>query len=237
MNSQTSLEDLLKAGAHFGHKAARWNPKMAPYIFTVRNKFHIIDLEKTRDALIAAQKFVADTVKAGGTVLFVGTKRQARAAVKQYAQACNMPFVVTRWLGGTLTNFRTIQRSIRKMSKLEEILGGPQASRYTKKERLMMQREYAKSTILFEGLRNMKKIPEAVFVVDTISDVIAVREARAMKVKVIGTLDTNSEPALVDYPIPANDDAIKSIELITKAIAEAVKEGRGEPQAAPEQKN
>ena len=229
-----TLEELLKSGAHFGHRASRWNPKMAPYIFTVRNKFHIIDLEKTHAKIKEAQKFVKDIVKAGGTVLFVGTKRQAREAVKASALACGMPFVTTRWLGGSLTNFRTIQRSIRKLAQLEELLNGPNIARYTKKERLMMQREYNKNTVLFEGLRNMKKIPEAIFVVDINTDLIAVKEANVTKVKVVGVVDTNSNPSLVDFPIPANDDAIKTLSLLTSAIASAVKEAHSEtPAAAP----
>lgn len=219
--AELTLEELLKAGAHFGHKTSRWNPKMSQYIFTVRNKFHIIDLEKTYAKIQEARKFISDTIKAGGIILFVGTKRQAKAIVKEAAQAAGMPFVVARWLGGTLTNFKTIQKSIKKMARLEELLNSPEINNYTKKERLMLQREFNKSTVLFEGLKNMKKLPEAIFVVDTNTDKIAVKEAKVTKVKVIGITDTNTDPSLLDYPIPANDDAVKTIELITKSLAQA----------------
>ncbi|HLC44419.1 MAG: 30S ribosomal protein S2 [Candidatus Doudnabacteria bacterium RIFCSPHIGHO2_01_FULL_50_11] len=221
-----TLEQLLASGAHFGHKTSRWNPKMAPYIFTVRNKFHIIDLEKTHEKLVAAQAFAADIVRGGGTVLFVGTKRQAQKVVREQALACGSPYVTTRWLGGTLTNFKTIQRSIRKLTQLEELLSGLGVAKYTKKERLMFERERAKNTILFEGIRTLKKIPEALFAIDTNSDSIAVKEARLMGVRVIAIVDTNSDPGLVDYPIPANDDAIKSVSLITQAVSEAIAEAR-----------
>jgi small subunit ribosomal protein S2 len=224
--SNITLEDLLKAGAHFGHKVSRWNPKMAPYIFTVRNKFHIIDLEKTHEAIVRAQNFVRDTVKAGGTVLFVGTKKQARDLVKKYALACGMPYVTTRWLGGTLTNFKTIQRSIRKLAQLEELLASEDVGKYTKKERLMMEREVAKNTLLFEGIRNLKRIPEVIFAFDTCTDMIAIKEAQACRVKLVGLVDTNSDPKGIDYPIPANDDALKTLDLIAGAIAEAASEGR-----------
>lgn len=223
---EVTLEELLKSGAHFGHKTSRWNPKMAPYIFTVRNKFHIINLEKTHEQLKAAAEFASEVVKSGGTVLFVGTKRQARKIVKEQAEACGMPFVVTRWLGGTLTNFKTIQRSIKKLGQLEELLGGSDIKNYTKKERLMMERQRAKNTVLFEGIRSLKKMPEVIFVVDTNTDAIAVREARVMKVKVIGIVDTNSDPSLIDYPIPANDDAIKAIELIVRSVSQAIAAAR-----------
>jgi len=221
-----SLEGLLKAGAHFGHKSSRWNPKMAPFIFTVRNRFHIIDLEKTLQKIREAQAFVREVVKSGGSVLFVGTKRQAKHIVKQAALDAGMPYVDERWLGGTLTNFKTIQKSIRKMSDLENILGGPRVSNYTKKERLMMERELQKSRLLFEGIREMKRLPDAIFVVDTIEENIAVKEAIVSHVKVIGITDSNSDPSQIDYPIPANDDATKTIKLICKAISEAVVEAK-----------
>lgn len=224
--AELSLEELLKSGAHFGHKTSRWNPKMAPYIFTVRNKFHIIDLEKTFVAIIAAQKFAADTVKRGGLVIFVSTKKQARDLVRKHALACGMPFAVTRWLGGTLTNFRTIQRSMKKLAQQEELLKSANVGNYTKKERLMVEREVAKNSVLFEGLRGLKRIPEALFVVDVITDLIAVKEAKKMKVKVIGIVDTNSDPGIIDYPIPANDDAIKALDLIVGSVAEAITAAR-----------
>lgn len=228
---ELTLEELLAAGAHFGHKVSRWNPKMAPYIFTVRNKFHVIDLEKTRQKISEAQDYVVNLVKGGGTVLFVGTKRQARTIIKKQAIACGMPFVVTRWLGGTLTNFRTIQRSIKKLASREELLASEKVKNYTKKERLMMQREVAKSKLLFEGIRDLKKLPDAIFVIDTNGENIAVREAGDCGIKIIGIVDTNSDPSVIDFPIPANDDAIKTLEIIIKSIAAAVEKGR--PTAGP----
>ena len=228
---EITLEDLLKSGAHFGHKASRWNPKMAPYIFTVRNKFHVIDLEKTHEKIKEASAFAADVAKGGGTVLFVVTKRQAREIVRKHALACGMPFVVTRWLGGSLTNFKTIQKSMRKLTAQEELLGSEKIANYTKKERLMLEREVNKSRVLFEGVRTLKKLPDAIFAIDVISDAIAVREARQMKVKIIGIVDTNSDPKVADYPIPANDDAIKALDLICGQLAQAIASARA---AGPE---
>ena len=220
-----TLEKLLQSGAHFGHKASRWNPKMAPFIFTTRNKFHIIDLEKTYKKIRQAQDFVSNIVKSGGTVLFVGTKRQSKNIVKKYAVAANMPYVNERWLGGTFTNFKTIQRSIRKLKDLEDLFKSDSIKNYTKKEQLMKSREYKKKMILFEGIRKLKKLPEAVFVIDTDDEKIAVGEARSAGVRVIGLTDTNSDPEQIDYIIPANDDAAKAIELITSCIASAAKQG------------
>ncbi|PIR96760.1 MAG: 30S ribosomal protein S2 [Candidatus Doudnabacteria bacterium CG10_big_fil_rev_8_21_14_0_10_41_10] len=224
--SELTLEELLKAGAHFGHRASRWNPKMASYIFTTRNKFHIIDLEKTYQKIKQAQDYITETVGSGGKILFVGTKKQSKALVKKHAQACGMPYVTERWLGGTLTNFRTIQRSIKKMSSIEELLKSDRIKNYTKKEQLMMKREMDKSILLFEGVRDMKKPPEAVFVVDTGDEVIAVREAHTTGVKVIGITDTSGDPSMIDFIIPANDDASKAIDLITGYIADAVNKGK-----------
>lgn len=219
---EITLEELLKAGAHFGHRASRWNPKMAPYIFTTRNKFHIIDLEKTKSKIQKAQDFVSGIAKSGGIVLFVGTKKQARPVVKKYAEAARMPYVTERWLGGTLTNFKTIQKSIKKMAFLEGLLGSERIKNYTKKEQLMMKREYDKSMNLFAGIRNMKCLPDAIFVAAADDEKIAVREARDTGVKVVGVTDTNSDPSQVDFIIPANDDATKTVELITACISGAI---------------
>lgn len=227
-----SLLELLKSGAHFGHNTSRWNPKMKPYIFTVRNNIHIIDLEKTRSALLKAADFVAETVKAGGTVLFVGTKRQSKEAIKQQAAACGMPYVNVRWLGGTFTNFRTIQKTIRKLEKLSELkASGEMATRYTKKERLLLEREMQKMEKLFEGIKKMPRLPEAIFVADVNYDEIAVKEAQKQKVPIVGVVDTNSNPEGITYPIPCNDDASKAIELVTGVIAQAVMAGRGQEAA------
>jgi small subunit ribosomal protein S2 len=224
---EVSLLDLLKSGAHFGHTTSRWNPKMKPYIFTVRNNIHILDLEKTKKALLSAAKFAQETAAKGGTVLFVGTKRQTREIVKQAAVACGMPYVTVRWLGGTFTNFRTIQRTIRKLERLENMkASGELESHYTKKERLMVEREIEKLKKLFEGIANLRKLPEAVFVTDVKHDDIAVKESQKSKVKTIGVADTNSDPSGLDYPVPCNDDATKAIELVCAVVSEAISEGR-----------
>ncbi len=222
-----TLLDLLKSGAHFGHTTSRWNPKMKPYIFTVRNNIHILDLEKTKKCLVAAAKFAKETAGRGGIVLFVGTKRQTRDIVKNAAVSCGMPYVTIRWLGGTFTNFRTIQRTIRKLEKLESLkASGELESRYTKKERLLVEREIEKLKKLFEGISNMRKLPEAIFVTDVKHDDIAVKEALKSKVKIIGVADTNADPTGLSFPIPCNDDATKAVELVTAFMAEGVSEGR-----------
>src|ERR1700722_13342144 len=191
-----SLLDLLKSGAHFGHTTSRWNPKMKPYIFTVRNNIHILDLEKTKDSLLKAAKFAQDVAGKGGTILFVGTKRQSKEILQRAAKACNMPYVNVRWLGGTFTNFRTIQKTIRKLEKLESLkASGELQLHYTKKERLLIEREIEKLKKLFEGIEGMKKLPDAIFVTDVKHDDIAVKEAQKSKVKIIGLVDTNSNPA------------------------------------------
>ena len=222
-----SLSELLKSGAHFGHQTSRWNPKMAPFIFAVRNNIHILDLAKTREHLITAMNFAKDIASKGGTVLFVGTKRQAKEQVRQAAISCGMPYVVTRWLGGTFTNFRTIQKTIKKMERYETLkANGELEKNYTKKERLLIERELVKMKILFEGIKDLRKLPEAIIAVDINYDQIAVAEAKKSKVKIIGVVDTNSNPDGIDFPVPANDDAIKTIALIAEALASAVNEGK-----------
>lgn len=222
-----SLLDLLKSGAHFGHTTSRWNPKMKPYIFAIRNNIHILDLEKTKQQLLKAASFISNTASQGGTVLFVGTKRQSRDSIKRAATSCGMPYVNVRWLGGTFTNFKTIQKTIRKLEKLNQLkVSGELETKYTKKERLLVEREIEKLEKLFEGIKNLKKLPEAIFVADINYDDIAVAEARKMRVKIVGLVDSNSNPQAVDYPIPCNDDAAKAVELMTTVIAEAVEEGK-----------
>jgi len=224
---EISLSELLKSGAHFGHQTSRWNPKMAPFIFTVRNNIHILDLAKTRQKLMDAMAFAKELASKGGTILFVATKRQAKEQVRQAAIAAGMPYVVTRWLGGTFTNFRTIQKTIKKMERYENLkASGELEKNYTKKERLMIDRELAKMKILFEGIKDLRKLPEAIVVFDINYDEIAVTEARKSKVKIIGVVDTNSNPEGIDYPIPSNDDAIKAIGLMATAISEAIQEGK-----------
>ena len=222
-----TLLELLKSGAHFGHATARWNPKMKPYIYTVRSGIHILDLEKTKKSLEKAMKFAENAAKNGGTILFVGTKRQSKDIVKAAALACGMPYVNVRWLGGTFTNFRTIQRTIRKLERLEGLkASGELETKYTKKERLMIDREIEKLKKLFEGVQNMKKLPDAIFVTDVKHDDIAIKEARKSRIPVVGLVDTNCSPEGIDYPIPSNDDATKAISLMCTAIAGAISEGR-----------
>lgn len=222
-----SLLELLKSGAHFGHKTSRWNPKMKPYIFTVRNDIHILDLEKTRQGLLKAASFASDVAGKGGIILFVGTKRQARDIVRVQAEAAGMPYVTVRWLGGTFTNFKTIQRTIRKLEKLQELkASGELETKYTKKERLLIEREIEKLKKLFEGIKGMKRLPDAIFVTDVNYDEIAVKEAKKQGVKIIGVVDSNSSPEGVDCVIPCNDDATQAIALVSTIIAEAVNEGR-----------
>lgn len=221
-----SLLELLKAGAHFGHSASRWNPKMKPYIFATRSGIHILDLEKTKKLLSKAMGFAKDLAAKGGTVLFVGTKKQAREIVKKAAISADCPFVNIRWLGGTFTNFRTIQKTIRKLEKLENLKNSGEIDKYTKKEKLMIEREIEKLKKLFEGIKGLKRLPEAVFVTDVKHDLIAVKEAKKSQVKIIGVVDSNSNPESVDFPIPCNDDATKAIELVVGLIAEAISEGK-----------
>ncbi len=224
---EITLLDLLKTGAHFGHTTSRWNPKMKPYIYTVRSGIHILDLEKTKLALTKALDFAKDTDSKGGTILFVGTKKQTRDIIKQAATDCGMPYVNVRWLGGTFTNFRTIQKTIRKLEKLENMkASGELESNYTKKERLMVEREIEKLKKLFEGIQNLKRLPEAIFVTDVKHEDIAVTEARKSKVKVVGLVDTNCNPDNVDYAIPCNDDATKAVELICSAMSETIRTSR-----------
>lgn len=235
---EISLFELLKTGAHFGHKTSRWNPKMKPYIFTVRNDIHILDLEKTKKALLAAGKAVSAIASLGGTILFVGTKRQAQAAVKLAAESSGMPYVTVRWLGGTFTNFKTIQRTVRKLEKLIETRDNSDfQTRYTKKERLLIEREIEKLNKLFTGIKDMKKLPEAIFVADINYDDIPVKEAKKMKIKIFGVVDSNSNPDDIDYPIPCNDDATKAVEYVTAYMSAAINEGKGAmaaPAPAPE---
>lgn len=220
------LMEMLKAGVHFGHKTSLWNPKMAPYIYTQRNNIHILDLEKTRTKLNEALSFAKETAAKGGIILFVGTKRQAKEEVRKAADSCGMPYVVTRWLGGTFTNFRTIQKTIKKMERLEKMIETGEIKKYTKKEQLTIAREIEKMKTFFSGIKDMKKLPDAIFVLDTKYDHIPVEEARQSKVKVIGLVDTNSDPTKINYMIPSNDDAIKVISFMAQVMAEAVNEGR-----------
>ncbi|MDP3302161.1 MAG: 30S ribosomal protein S2 [Sulfuricurvum sp.] len=221
-----TMKDLLECGVHFGHQTRRWNPKMKKYIFGVRKNIYIIDLQKTLRFFRAAYQQVLDAAAEGQTVLFVGTKKQARVAVRDAAIACGMPYVDNRWLGGMLTNFPTIQKSIRKLDIIEEMQANGQMGLLTKKEALMMNRQKEKLIAYLGGIRNMKTLPDMMFVVDAVKEHIAVQEARNLGIRIVAPLDTNCDPDVIDIPIPGNDDAIRSIQLFCKEMAEAINEGK-----------
>lgn len=221
-----TMKDLLECGVHFGHQTRRWNPKMKKYIFGVRKNIYIIDLQKTLRFFRSAYQQVLDAAAEGQTVLFVGTKKQARVAVRDAALACGMPYVDNRWLGGMLTNFPTIQKSIRKLDIIEEMQANGQMNLLTKKEALMMNRQKEKLIAYLGGIRNMKTLPDMMFVVDAVKEHIAVQEARNLGIRIVAPLDTNCDPDVIDIPIPGNDDAIRSIQLFCKEMAEAINEGK-----------
>lgn len=221
-----SMKRLLEAGVHFGHRRQRWNPKMRSYIFTERNGIHIIDLQQTIQALERAYDFVRDAVAEGGTIIFVGTKRQAQENVEAQAIRCGMPYVTVRWLGGTLTNFRTIRSRIDYMIELERQRDEGHWDVLLKKEATLKLREVAKLERRLEGLRDLYRLPEALFITDVNGQAIAVREANRLGIPVIAMVDTNCNPDPIDFVIPANDDAIRAILLITTKIADSVVEGQ-----------
>jgi len=221
-----TMKDLLECGVHFGHQTRRWNPKMKKYIFGVRKNIYIIDLQKTLRYFRNTYTIVMDAAAEGKVILFVGTKKQARNSVKQAALDCNMPYVDNRWLGGMLTNFPTIQKSIRKLDIIIEMQENGQIDLLTKKEALMLARKKVKLEAYFGGIRNMKKLPDMLFVVDAVKEHIAVLEARCLKIPVVAPLDTNCDPDLIDYPIPGNDDAIRSIQLFCREMTAAINEGK-----------
>ncbi len=221
-----TMKDLLECGVHFGHQTRRWNPKMKKFIFGERKNIYIIDLQKTLRYFKYTYNVVRDAAAEGKTVLFVGTKKQARAAIKEHAQRCGMPFIATRWLGGMLTNYPTIKKSIRKLEVIEQMEENGQINLLTKKEALMLRRKKEKLLKYLEGYRNLEKTPDMLFVIDAVKEHIAIKEARRMGMKIIAPLDTNCDPDLIDYPIPGNDDAIRSINLFCREIADAIIEGR-----------
>src|SRR5579872_1593832 len=222
------MKQLLEAGVHFGHQTRRWNPKMKPYIYTERNGIHIIDLQKTVTMLERAYSFVQDVTRDGGRVLFVGTKKQAQEAVAEEAARAGQFFVNQRWLGGLLTNFQTIQQRLRRLEELEKMRDTGGMERLPKKEQLKLNDEIAKLTRMLGGIRGMRRLPEALFIVDTRKEHIAIHEARRLDIPVVALLDTNSDPDEVDYPIPANDDAIRAVRLLSGKIADAAYEGAQE---------
>ena len=221
------VRELLDAGIHFGHRCSRWNPKMAPFLYGKRNSIHIIDIRETLRGLLRAKKFVSQAVAKGGDVLFVGTKRQAREIVQRHGQRCGMHYVTERWLGGTLTNFRTIRSRLQRLEELEALVASPEwETGYSKKMQSMLSRELQKIRRNLEGVRKMGRLPAAVVVIDVRKEVNAVREARATEIPTICLIDSDSDPAMADIPIPGNDDAMRAIELIMRELADAVEEGR-----------
>ena len=231
-----AMKDLLEAGVHFGHQTKRWNPKMKPYIFGERNGIYIIDLGRTAKLYREAADYVANVCSQNGTVLFVGTKRQAQDAIAEEAQRCGMFFVNQRWLGGLLTNFTTIQRSLARLRELEAMSTDGRWETLSKKEIARLEKERRKLAKNLDGIRGMGRLPDIVFIVDTKHEQIAVDEARKLKIPVIGVVDTNCDPDEVDYVIPGNDDALRSIRLFAAGIADAILSGRGlgEAASAPE---
>ena len=220
------VEELIESGVHFGHRSSRWNPKMRPYIYGRKNSIHIIDIRETVRGLLRAKKFTQQVAEGGSLILFVGTKRQAGAVIEREATRCGMPYVAERWLGGCLTNFRTIRSRMGRFEELEEIRGGEKLATYSKKMQSSLNREYRKMHRNLNGIRTMNRIPEAIIVVDPNKEKNAVREARNLGIKTIALIDTDCDPDTVDLPIPGNDDGIRSIDVIMRHLADAVLEGR-----------
>jgi len=221
-----NLEELLEAGCHFGHQARRWNPKMKKYIYLKRENVHIFDLGKTAMQLAGAMEYVRELVSQHKKIIFVGSKRQAAAIIEAEAKKCNMPFVAVRWLGGTLTNWDQIKKSIDKLKEMEEKKQKGEYKKYTKKENLLIDKEIERLSRFFGGLRDLTDMPEALFVVDVKKEIAAVKEAKLKGLKVIGLVDSNADPDMVDYVIPGNDDAVSAIKLVVEKISQAVIDGQ-----------
>src|SRR5689334_14223174 len=225
--SQAELvKGLVDAGVHFGHRVSRWNPKMAPYIHGKRNMIHLIDVRETMKGLLLAKRLIMQTVASGKDVLFVGTKRQARHAVEEEARRVGMHYVAERWLGGTLTNFRTIRQRLNRLEELEKLFTTGQIETYSKKMKATLQREMEKIKTNLEGIRKMDRMPGVMFIIDTRREHIAVKEARKLGVPTIALIDTDSDPELIDLPIPGNDDAMRAIEIIVRELADSIIEGK-----------
>jgi small subunit ribosomal protein S2 len=220
------VKELIEAGVHYGHRSSRWNPKMRPYIYAKKNLIHIIDLKETIRGLLRARKYLNQVAAAGGLILFVGTKRQASEIVQREAERCGMPYVAERWLGGTLTNFRTIRSRLGRLEELESIRNSEKLSEYSKKMQSALNREYRKMYRNLNGIRTMSRLPECLVVVDPKKEHNAVKEARKLGIVTVALIDTDSDPDEVDLPIPGNDDSIRSIELIVSRLADAVLEGK-----------
>ena len=235
--AKPTYKDLLDSGAHLGHMKRKWNPKMSPYIFMERKGIHIIDLNKTIEGLDKAASAIQQVAKSGRKVMFVATKKQAKESVSAMARSVNMPFVTERWLGGMMTNFSTIKRSVKKMNNIDKLLADENVTSITKKERLTLTRERNKLEKVLGGIANMNRLPAAIFVVDIHHEHIAIKEAKKLGIKIFGIVDTNSDPTTIDFPIPANDDASKSISIITKTVVDAIQEGLDERRKSKAEKD
>jgi small subunit ribosomal protein S2 len=231
-----TYKELLDAGCHFGHMKRKWNPKMRPYIFMERKGIHVIDLNRTIESLEEAGKVLRQMAKSGKKIMFVGTKKQARAIVEKAARSVNMPFVTDRWLGGMMTNFSTIRKSVRKMQSIERMLNDGTLDNITKKERLTMTRSHAKLNRIFGGIAQLNRLPHTLLVIDITHEHLAVAEANRLGISTIGVVDTNADPSVVNYAIPSNDDASKAIEIIVNYLTEAIREGLEERKSMKEEK-
>ena len=220
------VKELIEAGVHFGHRASRWNPKMRPYIYGRRNLIHVIDVRETIRGLLRARKYLQQVASGGSLVLFVGTKRQASETVEKQAQRCGMPYVADRWLGGTLTNFRTIRRRLSRLEELEAMKASDEIATYSKKMQSALNREYRKMFRNLNGMRNMNRLPETLVLIDPRKERNAVKEARKLGITTVALIDTDCDPDMVDLPIPGNDDSIRSIDLIVQRLADAVLAGK-----------
>jgi small subunit ribosomal protein S2 len=226
--STTLVKDLVEAGVHFGHRASRWNPKMRPYIYARKNLIHIIDVRQTIRGLLRAKKYLSQITSRGSIVLFVGTKRQAADTVQRESDRCGMPFVNDRWLGGSLTNYRTIRSRLTRLEELEKIRAGEEINSYSKKMQSALSREYRKMYRNLHGMRTMSRLPECLVVIDPKKEKNAINEARKMGVATIALIDTDCDPDVVDLPIPGNDDSMRSIELVLKMLADAIIAGKSQ---------
>ena len=224
--TQVTMRQMLEAGLHFGHQTRRWNPKMKPYIYGPRNGIYIINLDKTMHQFRSAYKFIADTVEKGGSIMFVGTKRQAHEVIVEESKRCSMYFIDQRWLGGTMTNFSTIRRRVNRLRELDELVGSEEVDKLTKKELSKLEKERARLDKTLSGIKDMNRLPQALFVIDPHKERIAVAEANKLGIPVIAVVDTNCDPQPIDYPIPGNDDAIRAIKLFASRFADAILEGR-----------
>lgn len=226
-DNQSIVQEMIEAGVHFGHRTSLWNPKMAPYIFGRKNQIHILDIRETLRGLLRAKKYLSQVAAGGSLILFIGTKRQAGEAIEAQALRCGMPFVSERWLGGTLTNFRTIRSRLGRLEELEDLRNSDKLDLYSKKMQSSLAREYRKMYRNLNGLRSMNRLPEVLFIVDPGKERNAVREAKRLGIATVALIDTDSDPTDIDLPIPGNDDGIRSIEMILKQLADAVIEGKG----------